>query len=374
MLIATALFGFTLLLAYANGANDNFKGVATLFGSNTTNYKIALGWATLTTIAGSLFSIVVARKLIEAFSGKGLVPAAVAQEPTFLLAVAVGAGVTVLLATFTGFPISTTHSLIGALIGAGLSAAGSQVDFGALSSGFVAPLLFSPFIAVALAAVFYLVFRKARLALGVTKEDCLCVGETQETLALASSATSLQSANAATISAKFATGAVCQERYQGAVLGIGAEKLLDTAHFLSAGAVSFARGLNDTPKIMGLILVAGAFDIKYSMALIALAMALGGLLNARKVAYVMSRDITYMNHGQGFTANFVTSILVIFASKLGLPVSTTHVSVGALFGIGAVNKSADYGIISKIVGSWILTLPVAGIIASLVYFTIRALG
>ena len=371
MYLASALFVCTLVLAYANGANDNFKGVATLFGSNTTNYKIALGWATVTTIAGSLFSIVVAGKLIEAFSGKGLVPVEIAQEPTFLLAVAVGAGFTVLLATFTGFPISTTHSLIGALIGAGLTAVGSQVNFAALASGFLAPLLFSPFIAVALSTVSYLVFRKARLAMGVTKEDCLCVGETPKTFALATT-TTLQSGSGTIVSTKFAKGAVCQERYQGAVLGIGAEKLLDALHFLSAGAVSFARGLNDTPKIMGLILVAGAFDIRYSMILIALAMALGGILNAKKVAYVMSRDIAYMNHGQGFTANFVTSILVISASKMGLPVSTTHVSVGALFGIGAVNKSADYRVIAKIVGSWVLTLPIAGVIASLVYLALRA--
>ena len=63
---------------------------------------------------------------------------------------------------------------------------------------------------------------------------------------------------------------------------------------------------------------------------VALGMAVGGLLNARKVAETMSNKITKLNHGQGFTANLVTSILVIFASKLGMPVSTTHVSVGSL--------------------------------------------
>ncbi len=374
MLIPIALFAFTLILAYANGANDNFKGVATLFGSNTTNYKIALGWATITTVAGSLFSIFVASKLIEVFSGKGLVPANVAHDPAFLLAVAIGAGLTVLLATLTGFPISTTHSLIGGLIGAGLTAVGDQVNFGALASGFLAPLLFSPLMAVVLSAVAYLIFSKARLALGITKEDCLCIGEPQEAVELAGAATVMQSSSVTPIEARIAKSEICQERYQGAVMGIGAEKLLDSLHFLSAGAVSFARGLNDTPKIMGLILVAGAFDIKYSMLLIALAMALGGILNAKKVALVMSRDITYMNHGQGFTANLITSGLVIFASKLGLPVSTTHVSVGALFGIGAVNKSADYRVISKILGSWVLTLPIAGVIAAIVYYTIHSLN
>src|SRR5205814_2316575 len=63
-----------LALAYANGANDNFKGVATLFGSRTCNYRAALIWATATTLAGSLLALLLAHGLVEAFKGKGLVP------------------------------------------------------------------------------------------------------------------------------------------------------------------------------------------------------------------------------------------------------------------------------------------------------------
>src|SRR6188472_3350606 len=76
-----------VVLAYSNGANDNFKGVATLFGSGTCGYRTALVWATITTLAGSLLALVLAAQLAKAFSGKGLVPDAVIQEPTFLLAV-----------------------------------------------------------------------------------------------------------------------------------------------------------------------------------------------------------------------------------------------------------------------------------------------
>ncbi|MBI3535310.1 MAG: inorganic phosphate transporter, partial [Deltaproteobacteria bacterium] len=65
---------FGIFLAYANGSNDNFKGVATLLGSKTTTYKNALSWATLTTLAGSLAALVLAHGLISSFSGKGLVP------------------------------------------------------------------------------------------------------------------------------------------------------------------------------------------------------------------------------------------------------------------------------------------------------------
>ena len=103
---------------------------------------------------------------------------------------------------------------------------------------------------------------------------------------------------------------------------------------MSAAAVSFARGLNDTPKIAGLLVAAQLFDIRWGMVTIALGMAIGGLMNARRVAETISHKITQLNHGQGFSANLVTGIMVIFASQLGVPVSTTHVSVGSIFGIG----------------------------------------
>ena len=103
--------------AYANGANDNFKGVATLFGSNTTNYKRALTWATLTTALGSLTALVLAQELLVSFSGKGLVPDAILEMSAFPLSVGLAAALTVMCATRLGFPISTTHSLIGALVG-----------------------------------------------------------------------------------------------------------------------------------------------------------------------------------------------------------------------------------------------------------------
>src|SRR5260370_2994986 len=95
-----------LLLAYSNGANDNFKGVATLFGSGTTNYRRALLWATITTLAGSLLALTLASGLTDTFKGKGLVADEVAQEPAFQLAVGLGAATPVLIATFAGLPVS----------------------------------------------------------------------------------------------------------------------------------------------------------------------------------------------------------------------------------------------------------------------------
>src|SRR4030095_2065048 len=163
------LFLATCLLAYSNGANDNFKGVASLFGSRTCGYRTAISWATGTTFAGSIISIFLAQGLLKKFSGKGIVLDHFAGSEYFLLAVALGAGLTVILATLTGFPISTTHALTGAMVGCGLVAVGPAVNFSALGKGFVMPLLLSPVLAIVIAGILYLIFHALRVAIEMTK-------------------------------------------------------------------------------------------------------------------------------------------------------------------------------------------------------------
>lgn len=367
----------TLALAFANGANDNFKGVATLFGSGTTDYKKALTWATITTLAGSITAFFFAEKLVKTFSGKGLLPDSLIVSPEFLMAVAFGASVTILIATFTGIPISTTHSLTGALVGAGIGAIGFNVNFAVLGKSFFIPLLSSPFIAVLLTVLLYPFLRGARKLLGVHRNTCVCIGE--KVIPVPELAyTNGQNVPIAHLRAmnifvdeKETCEAKVVDRYSGKVFGIDAQGILDSLHFLSAGAVCFARGLNDTPKIVALSVVVGVLGLKLNIGLVAIAMALGGILSARKVAQTMSYRITSMNHGQGFTANVITAFLVIFASNLGVPVSTTHVSCGALFGIGAVNGQAKWKTIGGIFSAWVLTLPIAAIMAGVFYLLIN---
>lgn len=370
-MILVFLFLATIFLAYSNGANDNFKGVATLFGSQTASYKTAIAWATVTTFAGAVFSAFLATELVKNFSGKGLVPDAIAEAPEFRLAVALAAGLTVILATLTGFPISTTHGLTGALVGAGLVAIGTQVNFAALQKSFVLPLLLSPLIAIPLGALVYGSARYLRIRFGVEKEWCVCAGQTQQVVAISqpSAASTLQ----VVLTPEVAIDTVenCKQRYTGRFLGIKNQQLIDTCHFLSAGVVSFARGLNDTPKIVSLILIIQAFSIQGGAIAVAVAMAIGGLLNARKVAETMSKKITKMNAGQGFSANLITGILVIAASKFGLPVSTTHVSVGSIFGVGLISRKANIEVFYQILLSWVLTLPIAAALSATLYWLLH---
>jgi PiT family inorganic phosphate transporter len=364
----TALFVVTaaLLLAYSNGANDNFKGVATLFGCGTANFRIALAWATATTLAGSLLALALAGELVEAFTGKGLVPDRVAAEPAFLTAVGTGAGLTVLLATRMGFPISTTHALTGGLVGAGWIATAGHINVDALLSAFVMPLLFSPVLSMLLTLTLYPVFRHLRRAAGVTNQSCICVGASYEpvtvqpngTLALLRSGVSVEGGKVSE----------CVQRYEGRMWGLEAGAVLNLLHYLSAGAVGFARGLNDTPKIVALLLGGRLLAPRLAMIGVGVMMAVGGVLSARRVAETMSHKITGMNPGQGFTANLVTSILVLLASRFGMPVSTTHVAVGSLFGIGAMTGTARSNVVLTILLAWITTLPLAAGIAAAAYW------
>lgn len=366
-----ALFLATIFLAYSNGANDNVKGVATLLGSQTTNYKFAIGWATIATLAGSICSIFLAGGLIKNFSGKGLVPDAIANATDFRLALAIAAGLTIMLATLTGFPISTTHGLTGALIGAGLVAIGNQVNFSKLVHSFFLPLLLSPIIAICLAAFAYTLLRYLRVRLGIQKEWCICVGETQKVvpIPLPDSTNILQCITTSDVAID--TLDKCTQRYRGTFWRIKNQQFVDTCHFISAGIVSFARGLNDTPKIVALLLIIQAISIQWGVLAVAIAMAVGGLLNAKKVAKTMSKKITTMNSGQGFSANLVIGFLVIAASNYGFPVSTTHVSVGSIFGIGLISKKANTKVFSQILLSWILTLPIAVIISGIIYWILQ---
>jgi PiT family inorganic phosphate transporter len=362
-------------LAFSNGANDNFKGVATIYGSGTAGYKASITWATITTAAGSIASIFLAQALLQKFSGKGLVPDVFTGSEYFLLAVAIGAGLTVILAARLGFPISTTHGILGSMIGCGLVAVGFEgVNFSALGKGFVTPLLLSPVLAIGVGALLYGIFHALRHTLKIPKEWCVCIGECQQIVAMpqSSSAFAMRAIPMPElILAEGETLSSCNERYAGNIAGIDSQRLVDFGHFLSAGIVSFARGLNDTPKIAALLLLVKWLTPVSDIVIVMFAMAVGGLLGARRVAETMSHQITTMNPGQGFTSNLATGILVILASTFGLPVSMTHVSVGSLFGIGLVTGRANARTVTSIVLSWVITLPCAAAIGGLAHYVIR---
>lgn len=358
------------LLGFANGANDNAKGVATLIGSGTLGFRPAIIYAAATTFIGSIAAVFLASALMAAFSGKGIVGDSIVQAAAFPASVGLAAALTVLLATRIAMPISTTHAIIGAMVGVGLAA--SNLNWTAVLDRFLIPLILAPLIALTLAMVLYIIFRSGRKRLGIGHQTCICIGREHHPVAINTDGS--MSIVATGVRLDVDDAAKCSTRYEGRVIGLDAQRVLDWSHLFSAGALSFARGLNDTPKIAAIMLAAGAASgsMRPAVAILAIGVfiAVGGVLMVRRVARTMSHRITGMNDGQAFTANLVTAGLVIFASRLGMPVSTTHVSCGSLFGIGAVNRRAHWKMIGTILLAWVTTLPVAAIIGAVAWLVI----
>lgn len=282
---------------------------------------------------------------------------------------------TVAVATRLGLPVSTTHGLTGALVGAGFVAAGS-VHLGKLEQSFLLPLAISPVLAAAIAMLLYPLAAGARRACGLTRDTCICVGgEWVPVVAVPASRATFAASAAPVLTITVGTAAQCRERYRGGMLGATAQTGIDLAHYASAGAVSFARGLNDTPKMVALILAATTAGRSVSVPLVAALILVGGALGARRVAETMSHRITtQLSPGQGLIASGTAACLVVAASRYGLPVSTTHVTSGGLFGIGAVTRSARWSTISSIVGAWLITLPLGAAAGAAAYTLLYALG
>ena len=365
-MLTLSLILSVVALAYANGANDNFKGVATLYGSGTLTFRRAIVLATAATALGSIVSIVLAGELAKSFSGRGLVPEDLTQDPTFLVSVAGAAAITILLATRLGLPTSTTHALTGALIGIGVLHTGSLATGNALWHSFLQPLLVSPFLAVILAGVSYRLLARGRQQVNAGAESCVCLDVATPVACgamVAGGSTLLRMAPVLTMTMGTTRDCAASPTTRAR---IGLRAALGYLHGLSGAAVCFGRAVNDTPKIAALWIAAGTAS-QWPLMGTTVAISMGGLLGARRIAETMGRRITTMNAGQGATSNLVTAAVVLGASGLGLPVSTTHVSCGAIMGIGAVTGQANGRVVWVILLAWLTTLPLGAAMGCLLF-------
>lgn len=164
---------------------------------------------------------------------------------------------------------------------------------------------------------------------------------------------------------------------QGLVVGF------DTIHWLSSGLASFARGTNDAPKIVAMLLLGSATASWPSTSSqlvafvgVAIAMGLGSYFGGLRVTEVLAEKVTQMNHAEGLSANLATSSLVLLSGFLGLPVSTTHLSSSAIIGIGLFKSSSNvrWMTVRNMVLAWVVTLPASALLASIAYLILaRAL-
>ena len=363
------VFGLGLAIAYINGANDVSKGIATLVGSGVADYLSAVAWGTIWTGVGALVGVFLAKAMIQTF-GKGLFAADV--HPTMVAAVATIAGAAswVAIATWKGLPVSTTHAIVGSITGVAILAYGTAgVSWAGLAARVALPLLLSPVLSLTLtvaALKMWSAFAPNHQA------DCLCV-ETEFGEGLSSQPNGLMALTSAMPQVQIATCNSAARTAPGVTL--------NHLHWLTSGATSFARGLNDAPKMVALILGAAILTghgtnlpIAY-FAMVAGGMMVGSWVAGQRVTEVLACKVTRMNHREGFVANLITAALVAPAAVLGLPMSTTHVASGAI--IGVATRRTD-GVNRKVIWdmlmAWIVTLPFAAILGMAVFVAVQRLG
>lgn len=308
-------------LAYANGANDISKSIATLVGSGESDYKKAVIVTSLAVSAGAVLASAWAVKMTLLFT-KGMLAPQVQLNQAFALAILAGAVGWVLLSTRIGMPVSTTHAIVGATLLTGLYAFGfDQVLWGSVWKKVALPLLLSP---VAAFGTAWILFRGLNW--------------------------------------------LCREQY-----------CLNChwAHWASAVSSAFARGLNDTPKIAGLgFFFYAVLDPNATVAprwfflVLAAANAAGGIILGLRVTETLAHKVVEMDHLEGFAANLATTAMVVATALHGFPVSTTHVSSSAIMGMGLRKggSGVNYAMVGQIALAWLVTLPTAGAVGVAAYW------
>ena len=346
-------------MSFANGANDVSKAIATLAGSGITSIRTAIAWGTLWTVMGALSGLFWGGAII-----KNISESIYTSTHDFLFASALATALApilwVSLATWRRWPVSTTHAVVGGLLGTGLIAFGTaEIQWATLYSKIALPLLVSPFMAIFLA---WLLTPTLEKLARVTESLRFCLTPVPK-LSLVSIDQRQQIDMEDCI--------ICKCDSPQAGLTHGFTLSVDNMHWLTSGLLSFSRGLNDAPKLIAIIL---PFLFIYDGIPVwlfiwgALAMGLGSWFAGRNITELLGFEVTKMNHEQGFSANLVSTLLVIGASKLGMPVSTTHVSSSSIMGVGLVNNEGlNMKTVKSMLFAWLVTVPVAALFAILIY-------
>ena len=370
-LIILLALGFAL--AYVNGANDVSKGIATLVGGGVTNFRRAIAWGTFWTGVGGIASAFLSRAMIQTF-GSGLLAPGIHASEAAALATIIGAALWVALATMGGLPVSTTHAIVGSIAGTTALAYGvGGVNWVSLGGKIALPLLLSPIVSLILTST---LLRVWSMSTAGTVNDCLCAELVQPFQAMAGSdgivlpSPLMPGVQVATCIASEATSP---------------RITLNHLHWLTSGAASFARGLNDVPKMVALLLSAAllsgtvsAIPVAY-FAGIALGMVCGSWMAGQRITEVLACEVTPMDHREGFVANLTTAALVGVGAALGWPMSTTHVASGAILGIASTrkeggNEPANYRTIRAMLVAWVVTLPVAALLGATALVLLRLTG
>jgi inorganic phosphate transporter, PiT family len=380
--------GLALLFNFANGLNDAANSIATIIATKAMTPLQAVALAGVFNLVGPLlFTTAIARTI-----GKGIV------DPTFLsppliLAGLVGSVLWVLVTSYFGIPVSSSHALIGGLLGAGIAYAG----FGAIlwpSLALLEQVALYGAVGAVLGAIVLGVVARARgefnlgyLALGgligltLTIPLLIATGILKISGILAVVIFIVISPTLGLISA-YAFGIIVLRlirNYPPRRLG----GIFRNLQIFSGSFQAIGHGSNDAQNAMGIItalLVAGGvlsdFDVPLWVILASsLAISIGTLLGGWRVIDKMANHITKIRPYQGFCASSTAGGVLSLMTAFGVPVSTTHAMTGAIMGVGATRgySAVKWGVVREILVAWILTIPAAAIVAGLCYLAAHGL-
>ncbi|QRI64884.1 inorganic phosphate transporter [Shinella sp. PSBB067] len=325
--LLVGLVGIALIFDFLNGLHDAANSIATIVSTRVLRPQYAVMWAAFFNfIAFLFFGLHVAETL-----GKGIIDPAIVS-PLVIFAALMGAIIWNVVTWIFGIPSSSSHALIGGLVGAGLAKTGfdAVVWSGLLKTA--SAIFLSPAFGFFLALVLVLI-----VSWTFVRQTPFAVDRTFRIM-----------------------------------------------QFISASLYSLGHGGNDAQKTMGIIAVllysqgylGGEFYVPFWVVITCqAAMALGTLMGGWRIVHTMGSKITRLNPMQGFCAETGGAITLFGATWLGIPVSTTHTITGAIIGVGAARRvsAVRWGIAGNIVWAWIITLPSAAAISALFYLVANAI-
>jgi inorganic phosphate transporter, PiT family len=326
--LLVGLVALALLFDFINGLHDAANSIATIVSTRVLRPQVAVAWAAFFNfIAFLFFGLHVARTL-----GSGIVMAT-AIDAAVIFGALMGATIWNVITWAGGIPSSSSHALVGGLVGAGVAKAGfGVVVWGGLGPTLLAIVL-SPLIGFGLALTLVFVTTWA-----------------------------------AHRSSPFA-----------------ADRAFRSLQFVSASLYSLGHGGNDAQKTMGIIAVllfsqghlGSEFYVPFWVVISCqAAMGLGTLFGGWRIVHTMGSKITRLTPMQGFCAETGGAITLFAATWLGIPVSTTHTITGAIIGVGAARRTSAvrWGVARGIVVAWVVTIPASALIAALFYRMVMFFG
>jgi PiT family inorganic phosphate transporter len=316
-----ALIGIALLFDFLNGLHDAANSIATVVSTRVLSPQLAVVWAAFFNfIAFLFFSHAVANTI-----GKGIIDPAIVT-PAVIFGALMGAIIWNVLTWLLGIPSSSSHALVGGLVGAGVGAGGFSVivAWGVLKTALF--IFLAPIFGMAMAMVLMILSSWLFKPVGANLSD----------------------------------------------------RVFRRLQLASAAAYSLGHGANDAQKTMGIItvllfsqgLLQGEFHVPFWVVITCqAAMGLGTLMGGWRIVHTMGSKITRLTPHQGFCAETGGAFMLFGATAFGIPVSTTHTITGAIMGVGAARRASAvrWGVAGNIVVAWFLTIPASALTAWLFY-------